>query len=168
MDRGDRARLLSYSATFLALIAAGSWISIPFFPVPLTLQTFFVLLAGMTMGRRAVVPVALYLFLGALGLPIFHNGSAGVGILLGPTGGYALGFLPAALIAGLAYERKSESARLAGLGLALASTYLCGVLWLSWSATIPLPEALLLGVLPFIPGDLVKLVAARRVGRRLE
>ncbi len=168
MRMENRATLLSYSATFIALIAAGSWISIPFIPVPLTLQTLFVLLAGVVMRRYAVVPVALYLALGALNLPVFHNGTAGVGILLGPTGGYLIGFLPAALIAGLAYESRSELVRIGGLVLASLSIYVAGVSWLSYSAGIPLIEATVLGMLPFVLGDAVKLYAAYAIGKRLE
>ena len=102
-----RAQILAYSGTFVALIAAGSWISIPLPPVPLTLQTLFVLLAGVVMRRYAVIPVGLYVLLGAANLPIFHNGTAGLGVLLGPTGGFLIGFVPAALITGLAYEQES-------------------------------------------------------------
>ena len=110
-----RARILAYSGTFIALIAAGSWISIPLPPVPLTLQTLFVLLSGIVMKRYAVIPVGLYVLLGAAGLPVFHNGTAGLGVLLGPTGGFLLGFIPAALIVGLAYERQSAKIRVLGL-----------------------------------------------------
>lgn len=164
----NRATLISYSATFIALIAAGSWISIPFVPLPLTLQTFFVLLAGVVMRRHAAIPVILYLVMGALNLPVFHNGTAGIGILLGPTGGFLIGFIPAAIVTGLAYERESRSVRIAGLIFSSALIYLFGVCWLSYSASIPILEATLLGVVPFILGDLVKLIAAYNIGKRLE
>ncbi|MDD5188946.1 MAG: biotin transporter BioY, partial [Methanoregula sp.] len=97
----QRSRIVAYSAAFVALITMGSWVSIPFFPVPITLQTLFVLLSGAVMKRYAVIPVSLYILFGAIGLPVFHNGIAGIGVLLGPTGGYLLGFLPVALIVGL-------------------------------------------------------------------
>lgn len=168
MEMDNRATLISYSATFIALIAAGSWISIPFIPVPLTLQTFFVLLAGIVMRRHAIIPVILYLVLGALNLPVFHNGTAGIGILLGPTGGFLIGFIPAAILAGLAYERENRHIRIAGLVLASAMIYLFGVFWLSYSASIPLLEATLLGMAPFVLGDAVKLFAAYKIGKRLE
>lgn len=164
----NRATLISYSATFIALIAAGSWISIPFVPLPLTLQTFFVLLAGVVMRRHAVIPVMLYLAMGALNLPVFHNGTAGIGILLGPTGGFLIGFVFAALIVGLAYEREERSIRIAGLIFSSAIIYLFGVSWLSYSASIPLFEAALLGMVPFILGDVVKLFAAYKIGERLD
>ena len=83
--------------------------------MPFTLQTLFVLLAGIVMKRYAVIPVSLYVILGALGLPLFHNGIAGVGVLLGPTGGYLTGFIVAALMTGLAYETRRVSVRICGL-----------------------------------------------------
>ena len=98
----EKARIIAYSAAFIGLISLGAWVSIPFFPVPLTLQTLFVLLAGAVMKRYAVIPVSLYVLLGALGLPVYHTGVTGIGILLGPTGGYLIGFIFAALAVGIA------------------------------------------------------------------
>ncbi|NLM29169.1 MAG: biotin transporter BioY [Methanomicrobiales archaeon] len=162
-----RAQILAYSGTFIALIAAGSWISIPLPPVPLTLQTLFVLLAGIIMQRYAVIPVGLYILLGAANLPVFHNGTAGLGVLLGPTGGFLLGFLPAVLIVGIAYENESPKIRIAGLIAATCMIYLFGVVWLSWSASIPLLQAALLGVAPFLIGDALKAAAAYTIGKRI-
>ncbi len=162
-----RAQILAYSGTFIALIAAGSWVSIPLPPVPLTLQTLFVLLSGIGMKRYAVIPLGLYVLLGAAGLPVFHNGMAGLGVLLGPTGGFLLGFVPAALVAGLAYEHSSPKFRVAGLIAATGVTYLFGVAWLAYSASLTLPEAVMLGVAPFLVGDAVKILAAYTIGKRV-
>ena len=162
-----RARILAYSSTFVALIAAGSWISIPLPPVPLTLQTLFVLLSGIVMKRYAVIPVALYVLLGAAGLPVYHNGTAGLGVLLGPTGGFLVGFIPAALVAGLAYEHESPTARVGGLIAACAIYLSAGTVWLSYSASLSLLQAVLIGVVPFIIGDAVKVVAAYAIGKRV-
>lgn len=163
----QRARILALSGTFIALITAGSWLSIPLPPVPLTLQTLFVLLAGIVMKRYGVIPVTLYVLLGAAGLPVFHNGTAGLGILLGPTGGFLVGFIPAALVTGVAYEHKSPKLRSAGLVAATAVTYVFGVAWLSFSASLPIYQGILLGVAPFIVGDMVKIAAAYAIGERL-
>jgi len=163
-----RAQILAYSGTFVALIAAGSWISIPLPPVPITLQTLFVLLSGIVMKRYAVIPVALYVLLGAMSLPVFHNGTAGPGVLLGPTGGFLIGFIPAALIVGLAYEKESPKYRVAGLIAACAIYLSTGVAWLSYSASIPLLQAVLLGVAPFLIGDTLKAAAAYTIGKRVE
>lgn len=163
-----RSRIIAESAGFIALIAAGSWVSIPFFPVPLTLQTFFVLLAGAVMKRRAVVPVGLYVLLGALGLPLFHNGTAGIGVLFGPTGGFILGFVAAALAAGIAYEHQSDRIRIAGLAAASLLIYLFGVSWLALSTGMGIAAAIVIGMVPFLPGDAVKAAAVFYVARRLQ
>ncbi|NYT05891.1 MAG: biotin transporter BioY [Methanomicrobiales archaeon] len=164
----ERALLLTRSATFIALIAAGAWISIPFFPVPLTLQTFFVLMAGVAMRRHAVLPAGGYLLLGALGLPVFHNGLAGIGVLFGPTGGYLLGFIPAAAVAGIAYEHPGPAVRLGGLACASALILGCGSCWLANTASLSLWSAFLAGTVPFLLGDTVKTVAAYFIGKHLK
>lgn len=163
-----RSRMIAESAGFIALIAAGSWVSVPFFPVPLTLQTFFVLLAGTVMKRRAVVPVGLYVLLGALGLPLFHNGTAGIGVLFGPTGGFILGFVAAALAAGIAYEHQSDRIRIAGLAAASLLIYLFGVSWLALSTGMGIAAAIVIGMVSFLPGDAVKAAAVFYVARRLQ
>lgn len=163
----DRSRIIALSAAFIALIALGSWVSVPFFPVPLTLQTLFVLLAGAVMHRYAVIPITLYLLLGALGLPVFHNGIAGFGILLGPTGGYLIGFIPAALIVGLAYEVKSARVHIIGLVLGTLIIYAFGISWLLYSTGMGITAALVIGILPFILGDVVKASAAYIIAQRL-
>jgi biotin transport system substrate-specific component len=119
------------------------------------------------MKRRAVVPVAAFLVLGALGLPVFHNGLAGPGVLLGPTGGYFAGFILAALVTGLAYERRSRAIHAAGL---VAGAFLIlsgGMVWLMYSMGLGLIPAFIAGVLPFIAGDMVKAAAAFMIAERL-
>lgn len=163
----DRPLLVAQSGTFIALLAAGGWIAIPFFPVPLTLQTLFVLLAGAVMKRLAIVPVGAYLLLGLLNLPVFHNGTAGLGVLLGPTGGYLAGFLFAGMVAGLAFEWSSKVVQIAGIATATALIYLFGAGWLILSTGMSAGAALLAGVVPFIPGDVLKAGVAFSVGRRI-
>jgi biotin transport system substrate-specific component len=163
----QRSAIIAYTSVFIGLIAVGGWISIPFIPVPLTLQTFFVLLAGTVMKRFAIIPAALYLLCGALSLPVFHNGTAGIGVLLGPTGGYIVGFIPAALVVGIAYERSGAARRIAGLVLGTALIYAGGVTWLCLSTGLPPGMAVLIGVLPFLPGDVVKIVAVYMMADRL-
>jgi biotin transport system substrate-specific component len=164
----ERTRLLAETATFIALLAAGAvWGSFPIGPIPITLQTFFLLLAAPVMKRRAVIPAALYLLLGGLNLPIFHLGLSGIGVLLGPSGGFLAGFIPAAAVAGLAYEKKSRPIRIAGLAAGTGIVYACGVGWLLLSAGISLPAALVVGVLPFLPGDALKGAGVFLLGERL-
>jgi len=163
----NRSRIISYSAAFIGLVTLGSWISIPFIPVPFTLQTLFVLLAGAVMKRYAVIPVSLYVILGALGLPLFHNGIAGVGVLLGPTGGYLIGFIIAALVTGLAYEHLSRPVHICGLAFAMLAIYACGTTWLMYSLDRGFLPAFYAGTLPFIAGDAIKAGAAYLIAERL-
>ncbi len=155
------------TATFVALIALGAWISIPFVPVPLTLQTLFVLLAGVLLGRWGFLPPLSYAVLGALGLPVFHNGLAGVGVLLGPTGGFLVGFVVAGLVVGLAYERPEAPVRAIGLLLGALAIHGFGVAWMILSTGMALPAAIAVGSLPFLPGDAVKAGAVYLLGDRL-
>jgi len=163
----DRARVLTTTATCIALITIGSWISIPFIPVPLTLQTLFVLLSGTLLKRYGFLPPLTYLLLGILNIPVFHNGLTGVGVLLGPTGGFIVGFIPAAAIVGLAYEQERTGVRFAGLAAGTMIIYLCGSLWMVSSTGMTVAGALALGVLPFIPGDILKATAAYLIERRV-
>jgi len=163
----DRSRKITCSAVFIGLITLGSWISIPWFPVPFTLQTLFVLLAGAVMKRYAVIPVFLYVLLGTLGLPLFHNGIAGAGILLGPTGGYLIGFIAAAGVTGLAYEHSSRAVRMCGLACATIVIYAAGISWLMYSLDREFLPAFAAGALPFIAGDVVKAGAAYLIAGRL-
>ena len=165
--RRYRALSIAHTGAFTALLAAGSWISIPFVPVPFTLQTLFLFLAAGIMGRYAVVPVSLYLLMGAMNLPVFHSGTAGIGVFLGPTGGYLAGFIPAALLAGIGYECRPRVARYAGMAAGLCALYACGVGWLSLSTGLSLEMALLLGAVPFIPGDIMKAAVASLVTDRI-
>lgn len=163
----DRSRLIAYTAAFTGLIALGGWISVPCIPVPFTLQTLFVLLAGAVMKRRAVIPVAAFILLGTLGLPLFHNGMSGPGVLLGPTGGYLAGFLFAALAVGFAYEHSSRILHVAGIVLGTALIYLFGMAWLMYSLGMGVVPAFLAGVLPFVIGDTLKAAAAYIIAGRL-
>jgi biotin transport system substrate-specific component len=163
----DRSRIIAYSAVFIGLITMGSWISIPFFPIPFTLQTLFVLLAGAVMKRYAVIPVSLYVTMGTMGLPVFHNGIAGAGVLLGPTGGYLIGFILAGLAAGLAYEHTSRPVRICGLITATLVIYTFGIGWLMYSLSRGFFPAFVAGVLPFIPGDVIKAGTAYLIAEKL-
>ena len=163
----ERTALLAETATFVALTAAGAWVAVPVGPVPVTLQTFFLLLAAPVMKRRAVIPAAVYVLLGAANLPVFHAGLAGLGVLLGPSGGYIAGFIPAAGVAGLAYEQNDWILRIAGLCAGTAVIYACGVAWLLVSTGITPAAAILFGVIPFIPGDALKIAGVFLLGERI-
>ena len=149
------------SAAILATVAAMailSKVAIPFYPVPLTLQTFGVLASGLLLGsRRAIAAQLLYLLCGLSGLPVFALPAAGPAILFGPTGGYLLAFVAAAGIAGLANDPNySPIKRFAILALATGLILTVGTIWLGVSMRMSLPAALIAGFIPFIPGELLK------------
>ena len=160
-----KSLLTAYTALFIALIAAASWISVPIPPVPFTLQTMMVLLCAAVMKRYAVIPVILYIVLGCLNLPVFSNGIAWIGILFGPTGGYFLGFILAALVAGYLYESKKGVMHVVGLVFATIIILLCGVAWLFLSTEMTITAAIFAGFIPFIVGDSIKLVLAFYIAR---
>jgi biotin transport system substrate-specific component len=145
---------------FTALTALGAFVRVPlpFTPVPLTLQVFFVLLSAMVLGQKAVLSQALYIILGLAGLPVFAGAAGGFAHLSGPTGGYILGFAAAAWtinrLKGTGALRNTL-ALLAGI----AVIYLLGSVQLGlWLRLSPV-KTIQLGVMPFILGDLLKLAA---------
>jgi biotin transport system substrate-specific component len=156
--------VLPLAATLL--LTASAKISVPFYPVPMTLQTFVVIGLGFVLGsRRAAVAMLLYLAEGAAGLPVFSGTpEKGIGLayMLGPTGGYLLGYLPAVLLAGWTVSRgwavNGLAASLSAL-LAGAIVYLPGLLWLG--AVIGFDKPVLqYGLYPFILGDVTKAILA--------
>lgn len=150
------------------LIAIAAHIKVPMWPVPMTLQTLAVLLIGLTYGGRlATATLALYLFEGAVGLPVFANGG-GIAQFVGPTGGYLIGFFLAASLLGFAADRGLTGrvhSLLLLLGVATALIYLPGVLWLS--GYIGLDQAVMAGMVPFLLGDAVKATLAAMLARPL-
>lgn len=150
------------ASLFVALITVGSYIVIPlpFSPVPIALQSGFVILAGLLLtGRWAVGSVAVYLLLGALGLPLFAGGTGGMGHLLGPTGGYLLGYLPAVMVTALITGDSLLRRVLAGTTGSLV-VYCVGVPWLALVQGLTPAQAVSFGMLPFLPGDALKVIAA--------
>ncbi|HNR44300.1 MAG TPA: biotin transporter BioY [Methanofastidiosum sp.] len=165
-----KSKELSLVALFAALTAVGGFISIPFYPVPLTLQVFFVLLSGAILGKKlGALSQMIYLGLGAIGAPVFHNFTGGIGILLGPTGGFIIGFVPGSYVAGLFYEKfNSNKIHFSGLLLSIVPIYAIGVLWLSLITGMSLEKAILVGGIPFIPGDFVKSIIVFLVEKKVK
>ena len=169
-----RTRDLCYMALMAVLIAVCSWITVPSV-VPFTLQTFAVFCAlELLGGARGTTAVLVYLLLGAAGLPVFHGFTGGLGILLGTTGGYLLGFLLTGLIYWL-FERLGSSLwlRVTALLLGLALCYAFGTLWFMEvysraNGALSLTTALGWCVLPFLLPDGAKLVLALLLAARLK
>ncbi|NOX36374.1 MAG: biotin transporter BioY [Calditrichaeota bacterium] len=143
---------------FIALMSQLA-IRLPFTPVPVTGQTFAVLLIGMLYGSRmGAATVLAYLTEGLMGLPVFANGAAGLAYALGPTGGYLIGFVPAAYIAGFLAEKgwhRRIDTTLLALVIADVFIFLFGVAYLATFSGVE--SAIHLGLLPFIPGNLLKI-----------
>jgi biotin transport system substrate-specific component len=166
-------RQLVLIALFTALIAvlAQAAVPLPFSPVPVTGQLIAVLLAGTLLGGKgAFLTVLSYLLLGATGAPVFSMGRGGLFILLGPTGGYLWGFLPAAYFSGKLQEGGSTPGlgrTAAAMTLGLGCIYLLGTLQLSLIMGYSAGQAFLAGVAPFIPVDIIKIALAAALGARV-
>ena len=163
MTRLEKTRNLILCALFAALTAVLSQIAIPIQPVPINLATFSVFVAGGVLGaKRGAISQAVYVLLGAVGLPVFSSFSGGMGILFGPTGGYIVGYVAAAWLVGLlsagCHGKAYWFALSMGGGLALC--YLLGTAWYMVVAHTGLVESLLLCVVPFLPGDAAKIAVA--------
>lgn len=148
--------------SLLTALAAQIEIRLPFTPVPITGQTFSVLLTGMLLGSRwGSLSIGLYVLEGLLGAPVFAGGAAGPLVLAGPTGGYIVGFVPAAWLAGRLAERGWDRRPLtaaAAMFLGSLVIFVFGVIGLL--RFISLPSAVALGFIPFLPGDAVKIALA--------
>ncbi|UOD51671.1 biotin transporter BioY [Orrella daihaiensis] len=174
---------ITYIALFTSLtivFAIIPPIPMPLVPVPLTLQTLGVMLAGLVLGPRlALISMALYLVIALVGFPVLPGGRSGLAVFAGPTGGFLLGFLPGAFVTGwmarrsmqLAQGQRSGAQIFASnltasiLGGAL-TVYVIGVPWLAMVTDTPLSKAVL-AVAIFMPGDVIKALIAAFVATRL-
>ncbi len=148
-------------------MAIGAYVRIPLFftPVPITLQTFFVLLSGAVLGRKfGAVSQAVYICIGAFGLPVFQGYGYGMTHILGPTGGYLLGFIPASYAVGYLMKNKGCGEEMSRIFFAMITgllvIYLFGVIWLKLFLGAGLSASLMLGLYPFLPGEVLKVIAA--------
>jgi biotin transport system substrate-specific component len=161
------------SAMFAALTAAGAFIAIPIGPVPITVQTLFVHLSGALLGSRlGALAQFIYLLVGVIGLPVFARGGSGLGHLLGPTGGYVIGFIiGGGYLTGKLAELKQNPGPvwIAGSCLVgLVVIYMLGVIQLALVSGRSLAEAYTVGVAPFLIGDALKIMAAVFIAHKLK
>jgi biotin transport system substrate-specific component len=162
-NKPDPLRMMVYASLLAALTAATALISIPVGDVPVVLYNFFILLMGLLLGGRwGAASIAVYLLAGSLGLPVFAGGKGGIAILLGPTGGYLIGFLPAVFIIGFISE-KFKHRFISDIIAMICGTvviYALGVIQLKIVLAKTWMVTLAIGVFPFIIFDIVKVVAA--------
>lgn len=153
--------MLVLAGSILIALSAKVAFPLPFSPVPVTGQTFAVLLMGALLGsKRGVLAVLAYMAEGISGMPVFTGAGAGFAYLMGPTGGYIAGFAAAAGITGLLAEKgwdRNVFTTALAMAAGSAAIYLFGAMWLSVFVG---GKAFSLGVVPFIPGDIVKIALA--------
>ena len=174
MKKSFRTVDLSYSALGAVLITICSWISIPT-TVPFTMQTFAVFFVlSILGGKRGTVAIIVYVLLGVVGVPVFAQFTSGIGILLGNTGGYIVGFILMGLVYGLIvhFFRKKLWVEILAMFIGLVVCYSFGTVWFmivyaQTNGTVSLAMVLAWCVIPFIIPDLIKLGLALTLARRL-
>jgi biotin transport system substrate-specific component len=155
---------MSFIAVMAAVMCIVGPLSIPLpmSPAPVSFTNLVIYLAVYLLGTRAgTISYLIYLMLGLAGLPVFSGFTGGLSRLASPTGGYLIGFVALALICGF-FNEKFHGNRLfyvAGMILGIAVTYTVGTAWLAWQSHLTPTAALFTGVIPFIPGDTVKIIA---------
>ena len=172
MNTNSKVNELSLIAMFAALVSVMGYVSIPipFSPVPFTGQTLAVMLAGyiLTPGQ-AGLSMLVFILMGAIGIPVFSGGAAGVAEMVGKRGGYLLGFVLGAMA--ISFMRKHLKGFFWGLAANITGgmlvVYTFGVLWLNHLTNMGLSKAVVLGAAMFIPTDLLKAVIAAVIGERL-
>lgn len=193
--RYTRTTALVLCGVFAALMAVCSFITIPlgFTPIPVNLATLGVFLTGGILGKKyGSISLIVYILLGAVGIPVFAGFKGGLGVLAGPTGGYIIGYLAAAFLTGLLVEivfhktssgtgsgsrskttgtAKSRTLRFIGIILSmiigLAACYALGTAWFMISTGTGFGAAMVACVIPFLPGDAVKIVAGALLVQKL-
>lgn len=145
-------------------------VPLPFSPVPVSVTNMVLYIIIYVLGmHRGCVSYLIYLLMGLIGLPVFSAFTGGPGKLLGPTGGYLLGFVLMVLVSGWFIDRWYQVIGLCILGMALGMVlcYLFGTLWLTWQSQLTFTGAFTVGVLPFILGDMIKIIIAALCGPQI-
>lgn len=145
-------------------------IPLPFSPVPISLTNFAIFLAIFVLGMKSgTISFIIYLLLGAIGVPVFSSFRGGLQVLAGPTGGYLIGFIFLALIMGFALEHFDRKLvpTIIGMIIGMAVCYAFGTVWLAKLLSLSFKEGLMMGVIPYLPGDAAKIIIAAIVGPKL-
>ena len=139
-------------------------------PVPISLTNLVIFISVFILGMKdATISFLIYLLLGTVGLPVFSSFRAGLSVLAGPTGGYLIGFIFLALIQGFAmkYFDRKLLPTIIGMLIGMAVCYIFGTVWLAKLMSLSFKEGLFMGVIPYLPGDAVKIIIAVIVGPKL-
>lgn len=154
---------LTYTAMMTAILCVLAPFSIPIGDVPISAATLVVYIAAVLLGtKHSVICVTLYILIGAVGIPVFSGWKSGFAVIAGPTGGYLVGYILIALCTGLLLKIGRGKMLMALLGMILGTIgcYILGTTWLALQLSLSFKAALWVGVIPFIPGDIVKIIAA--------
>lgn len=163
----NKLHMLNVTALFAAIISILAQVNIPLQPVPITGQTLAIGLAATILGKKyGTLSVLLYLLIGSVGVPVFAEMSGGLGVVVGPTGGYLLGFIPSAFLIGWYIEKTSSSVFQAFIAnvIGMVTSLVFGTIWLKFAASISWTVAISTGVLPFILVGLLKAFLAAYLG----
>lgn len=166
---GIQTKTISLVGLMTALICVLGPLSIPlpFSPVPISLTNLAIYFTIYVIGmKRGTLSYLIYLLIGFVGIPVFSSFTGGAGKLLGPTGGYLIGFIFMALICGFFVDKWTTKLYLHFIGMVLGTAvcYLFGTVWLAYQAGMSFQAALAAGVIPFLPGDLAKIIIAMLLG----
>ena len=159
-------------ALFAALTAVLSQILIPIGPVPINLATFAVFCAGALLGSKlGALSMATWVALGVVGVPVYTMMRSGPGALLEPTGGFIIGYIPAAFLTGLIIEKFNKDNKIymhaIAMGVGAITYFISGTIWFMYSTNTAFFEAATICFLPFIPGDILKIILAAILTKRL-
>ncbi|MGN0438034.1 MAG: biotin transporter BioY [Lachnospiraceae bacterium] len=163
-------KTLALIAVMTAVTCVLAPLSLPIGPVPISLTNLAIYFALYILGmKKGTISYLVYLAIGLVGVPVFSGFTGGPGKLFGPTGGYLIGFIPMAIVAGILIDKFGGKFVLSMLGMVIGTIicYAFGTVWLAHQAQMDFKAALLAGVIPFIPGDLIKMVLAAIFGPQI-
>ena len=162
---------LIFMALMAAVMCIAGPLAVPIGPVPITLTNLVIYIAVGVLGTaQGTISYCLYLLLGMVGLPVFSGYAGGLGKLAGPTGGYLIGFIAMALIGGIVMEvsHRKLIPTLIGWFIGTAVDYLFGTLWFMFVTKMNLSASLMMCVVPFIPGDFIKILLAFCLSKKIK
>lgn len=168
-NKNNRISGTVLTAVFAAVICVLSPLTLPVFAVPFTLSVFVICCVSTATQEKAAVSTVLYVILGAAGLPVFSSFTGGLGVIAGPTGGFIIGYIPFAVITGLASKKLRNGYAVFACSMGgLAVLYLLGGIWYGISAGAGIWEVLTVSVFPFIIPDILKVAAGVFCGCRIK
>lgn len=163
-------KTIALIAVMTAVTCVLAPLSLPIGPVPISLTNLAIYFSLYILGmKKGTISYVVYLVIGLVGVPVFSGFTAGPGKLIGPTGGYLIGFVPLAIIAGLLIDKFNGKFVPSMIGMVVGTIvcYALGTVWLAYQGQMDFMAALWAGVIPFIPGDLIKMILAAFFGPQI-